>query len=555
MSIAQAAERMARAALARYLGPVAAAKARISPLGDGLINETYLVEGDHSGLPDDGLPPPPRSVLQRVNPIFDIAVHEDIEAITRHLAQKGLATPRLYRTPEGELAVEVEGQVPVEIEVEVPRVLAAGEIDEGDEAEAAEGPEDEPDDGTVTEDLASTGSQPSELPPPEEGDDGEEEDASERPDEDTSEFTAPDAASEATAEVPIPDDPDGASEDEATSEVLIPDDPDATGEADAPTSGDDDDLGAERTGEVPIPTDEDEPEAALKAAPLDGREGSAESPRGPRVRWERVKRTELRPARGVYRLSSFIPGQTFGSALSAGAGVLREGGRLVARFHEALLDMRHDFAFTRPGAHHLPTHLSTLLFAQQRPEAAAVPGFLDLSSEVAERITDHPMDAPGPLRLCHGDLKISNLRFDDAGRALCLLDLDTLSYLPLMVELGDALRSWCNSNPAAEDSPDGRFDLGLFEAALTGYADRARGFLLPEEREAIVAGVERIALELSARFAADAVNDRYFRWDPARFPSRAAHNMVRAAGQLSLARSIADQRAEAEAIVARVFRA
>ena len=62
---------------------------RSEPLGDGLINETFRVVhgGDTVG------------VLQRLNTdIFVPEVHEDIEAVTRHLAQHGLETPRLCRT-------------------------------------------------------------------------------------------------------------------------------------------------------------------------------------------------------------------------------------------------------------------------------------------------------------------------------------------------------------------------------------------------------------------------------------------------------------------------
>src|SRR3954468_377192 len=67
----------------------------VTPLGDGLINETYLVEKlPASPLPFFG----ERAVLQRVSPIFGRAVHDDIEAITAHLQESGMVTPRLYRT-------------------------------------------------------------------------------------------------------------------------------------------------------------------------------------------------------------------------------------------------------------------------------------------------------------------------------------------------------------------------------------------------------------------------------------------------------------------------
>ena len=70
-----------------------------------------------------------------------------------------------------------------------------------------------------------------------------------------------------------------------------------------------------------------------------------------------------------------------------------------------------------------------------------------------------------------------------------------------------------------------------------------------EEREAIVGGVERIALELASRFCRDVFEDSYFGWSAARFPSRRAHNLFRARGQLSLAVSVRDQRAAAERAV------
>jgi hypothetical protein len=114
----------------------------------------------------------------------------------------------------------------------------------------------------------------------------------------------------------------------------------------------------------------------------------------------------------------------------------------------------------------------------------------------------------------------------------CLVDLDTLCYLQLGLELGDALRSWCN--PYDENNPDGRFDLERFTAALTGYAVDGAALVTPAEPQLFLTGTLRVALQLAARFAADVVNQSYFGWDPTRFKDRAEHNFVRARGQLSL---------------------
>ena len=79
--------------------------------------------------------------------------------------------------------------------------------------------------------------------------------------------------------------------------------------------------------------------------------------------------------------------------------------------------------------------------------------------------------------------------------------------------------------------------------------DLAIEFLVtPLERQAVVIGLETVCVELAARFCVDIFDDRYFGWDASRYPSRRAHNEVRARGQLALATSVRQQRADAMAI-------
>ncbi|MDP2311757.1 MAG: phosphotransferase [Pseudomonadota bacterium] len=247
---------------------------------------------------------------------------------------------------------------------------------------------------------------------------------------------------------------------------------------------------------------------------------------------------------GVYRVMNYIPGRTVhriaSPALAAAAGAL------VARFHLAVDDLEWAYRHVRPGAHDTPLHMRRL--EEGLTHAAAAGGVAGDARGVAEGILEawrtFPL-ADLPARHAHGDLKISNLRFDAEGQGVCLLDLDTLSALPLDVELGDALRSWCN--PKGEDDTATWFDLDTFAAAVHGYtAVRA---LTPAEREALPSAAERIALELASRFCRDVWDDSYFGWNAQRFPSRAAHNLFRAQGQLSLARSARSARAEAEQVL------
>ncbi len=256
---------------------------------------------------------------------------------------------------------------------------------------------------------------------------------------------------------------------------------------------------------------------------------------------------------GVWRRMTVVGSRTIHKLDNLGDA--RSAGKLVARFHAAVSDLDYEFQMVRPDVHDTPRHL--------RAMDEAIAGFPDhrLAGEVQELASSihaqwSAWSGPEnlPRRVVHGDLKISNVRFSDH-EAVALIDLDTLARRTLDVELGDAMRSWCN--PVPEDALDARFDVPLFAAAMEGYAQgvaetERSGVPGPTDDEwaSIVPCTERIALELSARFAKDALEESYFGWDE-RFGGRGEHNLVRARGQALLAQSIAAQRADAEAAVAR----
>lgn len=254
---------------------------------------------------------------------------------------------------------------------------------------------------------------------------------------------------------------------------------------------------------------------------------------------------------GAYRLMTHVDGVSHDRLGSPGEA--REAGQLLARFHRALADLKHEFRNQRLGVHDTERHLKVLRQAlvdhgDHRDFAAIRP----LATQILE-LADALPDLPSlPDRVVHGDPKINNLLFDPAsGRALCFIDLDTLGRMPLHLELGDAFRSWCN--PKGEDSPKSAFALDLFTAAVQGYAEGARGWITPDEAAAIVPGTLTIYVELAARFCADALRESYFGWDATKFPSRSAHNQVRAASQITAARALWDARGAAEEAVRRAF--
>lgn len=230
-----------------------------------------------------------------------------------------------------------------------------------------------------------------------------------------------------------------------------------------------------------------------------------------------------------------------------------EAGRVLASFHVALRDFDHEFCSQRLGVHDTARHLTGLRQAladhrSHRHFALIAP----LGRRILAAAEKLPVLPELPQRIVHGDPKIGNILFShDRRQALCLVDLDTLAAMPLPLELGDALRSWCN--PGGEDGARAEFSLDLFEAALDGYARVAGEWLSAAERESIVAATQIIQIELAARFCADALNESYFGWDSRRFASASEHNRLRAGRQLAASESLQRQAVAAGQLVQAAF--
>jgi Ser/Thr protein kinase RdoA (MazF antagonist) len=248
---------------------------------------------------------------------------------------------------------------------------------------------------------------------------------------------------------------------------------------------------------------------------------------------------------GVWRALSWVDGETVHAV--PGPAWAEAGGALVGAFHRAVADLSHDYAFARVGVHDTATHLARLADCVA---AGGDPPAVALGLEILDAARALPDMPAVPRRHCHGDLKISNVLFAPAPlRGVCLVDLDTVGLSTMAFELGDAMRSWCN--PHGEDAGRVGFDLAIFAAAIRGFRDAADPVITADEKRAIVVGLETVCLELAARFAVDVFRDEYFGWDPARFPSRRAHNLVRARGQLELGWAVRAARAEALDLVQR----
>jgi Ser/Thr protein kinase RdoA (MazF antagonist) len=251
----------------------------------------------------------------------------------------------------------------------------------------------------------------------------------------------------------------------------------------------------------------------------------------------------------VWRALSWLEGVCYSKGPEP--ALAREGARLVGRFHRALHGLDYTFVFSRPGVHDTQAHLEKLRLARCSADDPLIADAELLRERIGQKSQELPEMPALPMRICHGDLKISNLLFDETGKGLCLIDLDTMARQTIAYELGDALRSW--ANPAGEDTSSPTIDAEIVAATAAGYADGSQGLLGAEEIDSVIVGLETICLELAARFCVDIFEDSYFGWDRERFPSRRAHNLKRARGQLALCESVSQNRSELVELWRRAF--
>ena len=244
-----------------------------------------------------------------------------------------------------------------------------------------------------------------------------------------------------------------------------------------------------------------------------------------------------------WRLLTWLDGEVH--ARPPSAAHVQSAAALLARFHDILAGSPEGAALPPTDFHDTDAYmqrLATLIDAQADDEIGPVADAI-LSAWQTWRDTTTLPPRPG-----HGDPKLPNVIFrSGSAEALALIDLDTLAQYGLDDELGDAIRSCCN--PGGENAVDGDIDTALFTAFMQGYA-RQSATMTADERGHIVHGVGRIALELASRFCADAIECRYFAWDPAAAPTARDHNLRRARGQLHLSPRVATRRGERERIVA-----
>ena len=139
-----------------------------------------------------------------------------------------------------------------------------------------------------------------------------------------------------------------------------------------------------------------------------------------------------------------------------------------------------------------------------------------------------------PTRVTHNDTKINNVLMDETtGKALCVIDLDTVMPGLAAYDFGDSIRF--GAATAAEDEEDlsrMRLNVDLFEIYTRGFLAACKN-LTPLEQETLPLGALTMTQECGVRFLTDYLEgDTYFKIH------RPDHNLIRCRTQFTLAADI-----------------
>lgn len=235
------------------------------------------------------------------------------------------------------------------------------------------------------------------------------------------------------------------------------------------------------------------------------------------------------------------------------AAMLREAGRAFGEFQKLLSSYpAHTLHETIVNFHNTPERYRQLMEAAEKDQAGRLAqvgpemAFAAQREKACALLMDLLRQGKLPLRVTHNDTKMSNVLIDDAtGKALCVIDLDTVMPGLTAFDFGDSIRA--GATTAAEDEADlskVHFDLGLFEAYAEGFLSAAGDALTPLELETLPDGAILMTFEVGIRFLADYLNgDVYFR---TAYPE---HNLVRARNQFRLVEEMEQQRAGMNEII------
>ena len=244
---------------------------------------------------------------------------------------------------------------------------------------------------------------------------------------------------------------------------------------------------------------------------------------------------------GYWRAYVFIPNAVAPDTVES-LDMMREVGRGFGHFQRLLVDFpAKDLYVPIPNFHNTTKRFYTFVRAVDEDQAGRVKKvedeieFFFEHRRMMNQIVTLLDNGTLPLRVTHNDTKSNNVMMDKTtGKAVCVIDLDTVMPGSSLYDYGDAVRF--GASTAAEDEPDtGKIalDMEKTRAFTEGFVEETNGFLTEQELRRLPLGIKVITCELAMRFLTDYIDgDLYFR---VKSPQ---HNLIRARAQMALLRDI-----------------
>jgi len=237
-----------------------------------------------------------------------------------------------------------------------------------------------------------------------------------------------------------------------------------------------------------------------------------------------------------WRMQEYMA-DTMSYDLPDGPEIFRQAALAFGEFQMALADYPAETLHeTLPHFHDTPERVKQLEAAMEGNAAGRLEAcreevaFALVRVEKAARLMNLLKEGKLPLRVTHNDTKLNNVLMDRQGRAVCVVDLDTVMPGLCAWDFGDAIRF--GANTALEDEADlskVHFSLEMFQAYAEGYLTKTAAVLTELEKETLPLGAWMMTYECGIRFLADYLNgDTYFK---VAYPE---HNIVRARNQFKL---------------------
>lgn len=211
-----------------------------------------------------------------------------------------------------------------------------------------------------------------------------------------------------------------------------------------------------------------------------------------------------------------------------------EAGRAFGEFQAMLADLPEDaLGETIPNFHNMEFRLQQFRDALAADAAGRAVEVKELIAEIEKRAAamclQEQLYREGRLskRVNHCDTKVNNILFDEAGKVLCVIDLDTVMPGFVLSDIGDFIRTAVNTGAEDDKNLDHiGVNMAVYEAYTRGYLERANSFLTPLERSLLPYGGRLLTYMQTVRFLTDYLNgDSYYK---IHYPE---HNLVRTRAQ------------------------